>query len=186
MENIFFDLKRLKHLGRGAIVGKAVRIRKPEDVIIGDHTIIDDFTYISCALEMGCYCHIGPNVTISGGKGRVTMRDFAGVAAGSTIHAASSEYAAASFDLPGIPEEFQAGGITGDILFEDHVLLGSNSVVMPGVYLPEGFASTAHTVIRKAPYEPWTLYGGFACKKLCKREHADVVELGRKLKLVRD
>jgi hypothetical protein len=44
MENIFFDLKKLKYLGTGAIIGKTVRIRKPEEAIIGDYTIIDDFT----------------------------------------------------------------------------------------------------------------------------------------------
>ena len=44
MDNIFFDLKRLKYLGVGAIIGKAVRIRRPELCIIGDYKIIDDFT----------------------------------------------------------------------------------------------------------------------------------------------
>ena len=45
--NIFFDLKKLKHIGKNVIIGKTVRIRRPELVEIGDNTIIDDFCYIS-------------------------------------------------------------------------------------------------------------------------------------------
>ena len=45
MENIFFDKSKLKYCGENVIIGKTVRIRKPEEVSIGDGTIIDDFTY---------------------------------------------------------------------------------------------------------------------------------------------
>ena len=67
MDNIFFDLTKLKHLGRNVILGKTVRIRKPKEVTIGDESIIDDFTYISCAMDLGNNSHIASNVSISGG-----------------------------------------------------------------------------------------------------------------------
>jgi galactoside O-acetyltransferase len=169
MDNLFFDLKRLKYLGAGAIVGRAVRIRQPERVSIGDHTIIDDFTYISAALETGRYCHIASQVCISGGRGALRLGHFVGIAAGSTLHTASSDYLGASFDLPSIPAEFQFGGVCEDLVFEDHVLLGAQTVVLPGVHLPEGFACAAHTVIRKRDYMPWTLYGGYECQRLYRR-----------------
>jgi acetyltransferase-like isoleucine patch superfamily enzyme len=158
MENIFFDLKRLKYLGVGAIIGKTVRIRKPEECVIGDHTILDDFTYISCPLEIGRFSHIASNVTISGGHGRVTIGDFVGVATGCSLHAASSDYLEGSLDYPSIPAEFQFGGQCEDIVFEDFVLLGAKSVVLPGVHLPEGVSTGALSVISKRKYRPWTLY----------------------------
>jgi UDP-3-O-[3-hydroxymyristoyl] glucosamine N-acyltransferase len=46
MDNIFFDKSKLKYCGKNVIIGKTVRIRKPEDCIIGDNTIIDDFAYM--------------------------------------------------------------------------------------------------------------------------------------------
>lgn len=171
MDNIFFDLKQLKYLGEGAIIGKTVRIRKPEKTIIGDHTIIDDFTYISCELEVGRYCHISSNVSFIGSTGKVTMGDFVGIASGCSIHAGSSNFITASLDLSPIPLEFQFGTIVEKVYFENFILLGSHTVVLPGVHLPEGFASSAHTVIRKYKYEPWTLYGGFECRKLSKRSN---------------
>ena len=74
--HIFFNLSDLKSVGRNVIIGKTVRIRQPENVIIGDNTIIDDFTYISCAMEIGNNCHIASNVSISGGKGKLTMGNY--------------------------------------------------------------------------------------------------------------
>lgn len=172
MENIFFDLRKLKYLGVGAIVGRCVRIRHPEHVVIGDYSIIDDFTYISCELELGRHCHIAPNVTISGGHGRVTLGDFAGIAAGCSIHPASSDYLSASLDLPSVPEAVRFGGTAEPIRLDAHVLLGSHTVVLPGVHLPIGCATSAFTVVRKAKYAEWTLYGGYECRKLCVRNHS--------------
>jgi acetyltransferase-like isoleucine patch superfamily enzyme len=170
-ENIFFDLKRLKYLGVGAIVGKTVRVRKPEEVIIGDGCIIDDFTYISCATVLGKHCHIGPNVTISGGDSKVTMGDFVGISAGCSIHAASSDYVIASLDMPSVPKELRFGGFGEEIIFGDHVLLGSHTVVMPGVHLPIGVATGAHTILRQRQYEEWFLYIGHDGKKVVRRNH---------------
>ena len=76
MENIFFDINKLKYLGEGCIIGKTVRIRKPEECIIGDGTIIDDFTYISCGIEIAKNCHIASHVSISGGEGKFIMGKY--------------------------------------------------------------------------------------------------------------
>jgi acetyltransferase-like isoleucine patch superfamily enzyme len=176
MDNIFFDLKRLKYLGVGAIIGKTVRIRRPEETVIGDYAIIDDFTYISCELELGRYCHIASNVNMSGGAGKVTIRDFAGVASGCSLHAGSSDYITASLDFPSVPAQCRMGGSLEDVLLDEHVLLGAHSVVLPGVILPAGCATAAMTVLRKKQYEAWTLYGGIDGKKLCRRNHAKLDE----------
>ena len=64
MENIFFDLKKLKSLVRNVIIGKTVRIRYPELVEIGDNVIVDDFTYISVALKLHSNIHISAGCKI--------------------------------------------------------------------------------------------------------------------------
>ena len=178
MDNLFFDLKQLKHLGKGVIIGKTVRIRRPQETVIEDYSIIDDFTYISCALEVGSYCHIASHVTLSGSKGKIRMGDCVGIATGCSIHTATSDFLSASLYMPSIPKEVKFGGTVEDVVIGNYVLLGAHTVVLPGVHLPDGFASTANTVIRKFDYEPWTLYGGYNCKKLLKR---NTQELSKKL-----
>jgi len=172
MDNIFFDVSRLKHLGRGAIIGKTVRIRHPEKVVIGDHTIIDDFTYISCELETGDGCHIGPNVTLVGAA-RITLGHFVGVSAGSAIYSSSSDYAQATLDMPSVPPELKFGGECAPTALAHFALLGAHSVVLPGARLPTGFASAAGMLVRRKAYEPWSLYGADG-RLLTRRDHEEL------------
>ena len=118
-DNIFFNLSDLKYVGKNVIIGKTVRIRQPENVIIGDNTIIDDFTYISCAMEIGNNCHIASNVSISGGKGKLTMGNYSTISNGSSVHCASSNYKECSLDLPSVSESEQFGGEVADINISD-------------------------------------------------------------------
>ena len=67
-ENIFFDLNKLKSLGKNVIIGKTVRIRYPELVEIGNNVIIDDFTYISTQLKLHSNVHISAGCKIIGGQ----------------------------------------------------------------------------------------------------------------------
>ena len=67
-ENLFFDPKNLKRLGKNVIIGKTVRIRYPELVEIGDNVIIDDFSYISTGLRIESYVHISSGAKIIGGR----------------------------------------------------------------------------------------------------------------------
>jgi len=181
VENIFFDIKSLKHLGEGAIIGKTVRIRQPHQVSIGAGTIIDDFTYISGTIEIGSYCHIAPNTVISGGKGHLKIGNYVGIASGCSIHLASSDFIKVGLDLPSIPQALRFGGEAGATEIEDFVLLGAHTVVLPDTFLPEGFAAAAGTIVRKKSYEPWTLYGGYNCEKLCPRDNQQLLSNKEKL-----
>lgn len=181
MDNIFFNLQLLKFLGNGAIIGKTVRIRKPAQVSIGKGTIIDDFTYISGSAEIGAYCHISPNTTVSGGLGFLKMGNYVGIGPGCSINLSSSDFIKAGLDLPSAPEELRFGGQCSKVEMEDFVLLGAHTVVLPGTFLPEGFATAAGTIVRKRHYEPWTLYGGHNCEKLCMRDNTEFLTHKEKL-----
>lgn len=169
MKNIFFDLKKLKYLGVGCIIGKTVRIRKPEQCMIGDYTIIDDFTYFSCSMEIGVHCHIGPNSSISGGKGNFKMGNFSTISHNCTIHCASSDYTRFSLDLPSIPEDSRYGGVVEDVILGDEVVIGAHSCILPGVIVPNGVACGAFSLLKKQVYEPNTLYVGIPAKKYKER-----------------
>ena len=170
MDNLFFDLKQLRYLGEGCIIGKTVRIRRPELCIIGDGTIIDDFTYISCAIEIGNNCHIASNVSISGGAGKFTMDDYSTISNQCSLHCASSDYAKISLDLPSVPKELQFGGTVADITAGKFVVIGAHSCILPGAIMPDGFACGAHSLIKGGRYEPYTLYIGIPAKAYRKRE----------------
>jgi acetyltransferase-like isoleucine patch superfamily enzyme len=164
MDNIFFDKKTLKYCGKNVIIGKTVRIRKPEECIIGDNTIIDDFAYISCPVEIGKNCHIASHVSISGGLGKFKMGDYSTISNHCSIHCASSDYSIMSLDLPSVPKELQYGGEVGDIEVGDYVTIGSHSCLLPNVQLPNGFACGAFSLLKSNEYKPYSLYTGIPAK----------------------
>ena len=177
-ENIFFDLSKLKHLGKNVIIGKTVRIRHPERVVVNDNVIIDDFTYISTGLWVGKNSHISANVTISGGEGNVKIGEYSTLSAGVSVHAASSDYRKASLDLPSVPENIRFGGIVDDVEVGDFVVIGAHSTILPGANLPEGLAAGAYTLLSgKKKYKPWTLYSGFHCTQLGRRDNEKLKKL---------
>ncbi len=174
--NIFFDLSKLKHVGKNVIIGKTVRIRQPEKVSIGDNTIIDDFTYISCAAEIGKNCHIASNVSISGGKGTLVMGDYSTISNGCSLHCASSDYRMCSLDLPSVPEEQQFGGEVGDILIGDYVTIGAHSCILPYAKIPEGVAVGGYTMVKGVNrLLPYHLYVGHNCRDLGERGNQEAM-----------
>lgn len=174
MDNLFFDLKKLKYLGKNCIIGRTVRIRKPEECIIGDNTIIDDFTYISCSIEIGNNCHIASNVSISGGKGKFKLGNCSTISNQCSIHCASSDYSKLSLDLPSVPVEFQFGGEIIDINLGNFVTIGAHSCILPGSNLPDGFACGAFSLVKNDKYLPWSLYTGIPAKFYKKRDVSDL------------
>ena len=170
MDNIFFDLTKLKYLGEGCIIGKTVRIRHPERCIIGDGTIIDDFTYISCGIDIGKHCHIASHVSISGGEGKFIMGDYSTISNHCSLHCASSDYAKISLDLPSVPKEIQFGGVVNNIVAGKLVVVGAHSCVLPGAVLCDGFACGAFSLIKGEYHRPYTLYVGIPAKEYKKRE----------------
>lgn len=169
MKNIFFDRKDLKHCGENVIIGKTVRIRKPEEVSIGDNTIIDDFTYISCGMTIGKNCHIASNVSISGGEGHFYMDDYSTLSNHCSVHCASSDYRKVSLDLPSVPKEEQYGGEVGDVHIGKYCVIGAHSCILPSVDLPDGVASGAYTLLKNMKYESYSLYIGQPAKFYYKR-----------------
>jgi acetyltransferase-like isoleucine patch superfamily enzyme len=181
-DNIFFDLNTLAHLGRGAIVGRTVRIRKPEKCSIGAHSIVDDFAYISCAVTIGRYTHVGAQAVMIGGPAHIRIGDFVNLAPGARLLAASNNFTEGGLVGPAIPPEFADLSLVADIAIADHVLLGAGTVVLPGVQIPEGVSTGAMTLLTPhLKLEPWTVYVGTPARPLRPRDGTRMLEAARRL-----
>ena len=179
MDNLFFKLSSLKHLGQNSIVGRTVRIRYPELVSIGDNCIIDDFTYISTSLTLdgnghiaaGCQLIGGPNCTVSLGR-------FSTLAPNVVLAAGSDDYVA-GIATPMVPHEFKGNCEYGDIRIGRHCIVGAGSVILPRVTLHDGSAVGALSLI-KQDLEPWTLYAGIPAQSLKKRDKETILQLEKR------
>lgn len=181
MDNIFFDVKKLKRCGKNVIIGKTVRIRYPELVSIGDNCIIDDFTYISTQLELDGNIHISAGCKIIGGKAAtVRIGEYSTLSPGVVLVAGSDDYIG-GIATPLVPAEFKGNIEIGHIHLSRHCLIGSNAVVLPNVTLADGSAVGALSLVKK-DLEPWSLYAGVPARKIKDRNRKQILDLETKLK----
>ena len=180
MENIFFDLSKLKHLGKNVIIGKTVRIRYPELVSIGDNCIIDDFTYISTQLTLTANVHISSGSKLIGGKNsNIIMEDFSTLAPNVVLSAGSDDYVS-GIATPLVPIEYKGNVELGTIHIGRHCIIGSGAVVLPNVTFGEG-ASLGALSLAKKNLDAWWLYAGIPARKIKQRDHKTILSLEDKL-----
>lgn len=134
--------------------------RYPELCYVGRHSIIDAFCYISCALQVGKFTHISANCTFLGGGVKVWIGDFVNIGPGCRIVSASQDYWTDRLSGPCIPDEYDQGGVQDPVHIGDFCLLGTNTVILPGVKLPKGVATGAGAVLKPRVYTPWAVYVG--------------------------
>ncbi len=172
-----FDCRTLLSCGDDVRISGTVVIKHPELVRIGNHVAIDDYCCITTALDIGDYVHIGPLCTITGGRAALcTMQDFAGLAAGCRLICASDDYLGSGLTNPTIPPAYRADVYTASVTLEKHAVLGTNTVVHPGVTIAEGAAVGSCSLVTR-DLEPWGVYAGVPAKLRKPRSRDRVLEL---------
>ncbi len=180
MKNLFFDVKKIKKIGKNTIIAKTARIRYPELVEIGDNCIIDDFVYISTALILRSNVHISSGCKIIGGKKcLVVMGEFSTLSPNVVLAAGSDDYIS-GIATPMVPEEYKGNVQYGSITVGRHSIIGSNSVVLPNVTFEDGAALGALSLAKK-DLEGWSLYAGIPAKKIKDRSKEKILSLEKAL-----
>jgi acetyltransferase-like isoleucine patch superfamily enzyme len=168
-----------------AIISSNCRIRYPEQFVIGDASIVDDFCYFSVQMDVGRCVHIGPGVVVAGGPDmKLTLADFSGLAAGAKVFCRSDDFAHdfAGIYPPGMDDP-KGHYIQGNVVFHECATIGANSVIMPDNVVPEGVAIGAMTFVpQRFKFEPWTVYSGHPIRKLMARDRKNVLAQVNKIR----
>lgn len=173
-DNLFFDKRDLKHCGENVIIGKTVRIRYPELVSIGDNVIIDDFTYISTAMELSAYVHLASNCSFIGGRNSLIAFDSFSTTSSGVVMAAGSDDFMSGLATPIVPMEYKGDVHVGSIRIGKHCILGANSSVLPDVIFADGACVGANSMV-KSDLEAWGLYAGAPAKLIKMRDKLDIL-----------
>jgi len=149
------------------------RIINPENITFGKNIIIDDFTLVHARGEIiiGDYVHISCFTSLTGGA-KITLGDFVGISQGCRILSATDDFKHWGIGNSSVPEEYR--NVTrAPITIGRFVVIGANSVVLPGVTIGEGAAIGAGSVITR-DLEPWGVYIGN--KKIRERDREGVMK----------
>lgn len=157
---------KFKSLGKNVKIKKNVAIYFVENITIKDNVRIDDNTVIVASnnsTTIGNYVHIASNCYIAASEG-LKMEDFSGLAPGVNIFTGSDDYSGKKLTNPTVDRKY-IGGKSGEVVLGRHVIIGSNSVILPGVHIGEGSSVGALSLVTKS-LESWGIYFGTPVKKI--------------------
>jgi acetyltransferase-like isoleucine patch superfamily enzyme len=133
---------------------------KQNSNIWGKHISIDKGFYCTTKLNIGNYIHVGPYVTIIGGKNsEFTAKGFNNIMAGSRIICGSDRFDDSGLFGAMIPDELKGEQIIEPVIMEEFSNIGTNAIVLPGSILRKGVLLTAGSLLL-GDTEEWGVYKG--------------------------
>jgi galactoside O-acetyltransferase len=154
-----------------------------ENLSIGNHVRIDAFCSLIAGegrITLGNHVHISSYVFLSGAEG-IDVADFAGISRGVGIYTRNDDYTGRALTGPTVPDEFLQLE-KGPVVLGRHVIIGSGSIVLPGVQVAEGSTVGALSLV-KSSLDAWGIYAGVPARRLRDRDRAIMLALEKKLSL---
>ena len=187
MDSSFYSIEELRTLGFAEVsptskVSRAALLLEPEKISIGSFSRIDAFTMISGAggfVKIGNYVHIAPHCSVVGGGG-ITFGDFSGLSHGVRVFSASDDYSGEYMTNPTIAEKW-LGVHEAEIQIGNHVIIGSNSIILPGVSIGIGSAIGALSLVNKS-LDAFGIYSGVPAR-LIKKRKSNILNLEKQMLL---
>lgn len=135
---------------------------------IGDHSRIDDFCVVSGKVKIGRNVHIAVFCNIAGGTEGITFDDFAGLAYRCDIFSQSDDYTGRTLTNPTVPAAYKLEAKKA-VRIGRHCIVGTGSMIFPGVTLADGCSVGAMTMVTKST-EEWGVYFGVPAKRVKNRK----------------
>jgi acetyltransferase-like isoleucine patch superfamily enzyme len=159
---------RFKRLGRHVKVSDKAAIYNADQIELGDHVRIDDFCVVSGRVVFGRNVHVAVFCNVAGGTEGVELGDFAGLAYACHVFSQSDDYSGQTLTNPTIPSEFK-NETKAKVRIGRHCIIGTRSIVMPGVEVSQGCAIGAMSMVTQST-EPWSIYFGVPATRQGARE----------------
>lgn len=145
-------------------------------ITLGNNVRIDDFCVLAAGVGgilIGNYVHIAVGSSLIG-AGMITMSDFSGLSSRISIYSSSDDYSGATLTNPTVPSEYT--GVThADVFLGKHVIVGSGSVILPGVTIEDGVAVGALSLVSKN-CKAFGIYAGNPARRIKERKR-DLLDL---------
>jgi acetyltransferase-like isoleucine patch superfamily enzyme len=171
----------IKALGNDIILDEDIVV-KQDFLINGSHVAIDKGFYCTTKATIGDYVHIGPYVTIIGGKeGSFKAVGFNNIMAGARIICGSDRFDDSGLFGAMIPKELKGTQIIKPVIMEEFSNIGTNAIVLPGSILRKGVLLTAGSLLM-GDTEEWGVYKGNPAVLVKKIDPTKIIENFKKIK----
>jgi len=154
---------------------------KQDNIIEGFHVAIDKGFYCTTNISIGNYIHIGPYVTIIGGKeANFIAKGFNNIMAGARIVCGSDRFDDSGLFGAMIPKEYKGTQIIEPIIMDEFSNIGTNAIVLPGSRLRKGVLLTAGSLLI-GDTEEWGVYKGNPAILVKKIDNYKIIKNAKKL-----
>lgn len=158
----------LKSVGENVLISRKASIYGNQNIVVGRNVRIDDFCILSGHVEIGNYVHIAAYTALYGGTQGVFISDFANLSSRICVYSISDDYSGETMTNPMIPDKYKAVE-SAPVYIDRHVIIGSSSVVLPGVHITEGSSFGSFSFINRDS-DPWSINAGIPFRKIKDRK----------------
>jgi acetyltransferase-like isoleucine patch superfamily enzyme len=153
-----------KYVGENVRLSSLASFDKPHLMSFGDNSRVDDFCALSGSITLGRNVHIAVMNSLTASEAPIQLSDFSGLAFGCKLFSSSDDYSGQTLTNPTVPARYKK--IThGAISLGKHVIVGTNTIIFPGVDIAEGCAIGANSLVNKST-EPWGIYLGSPARRI--------------------
>jgi galactoside O-acetyltransferase len=169
----------IKVLGKNIKVSTKCSIYNPKNIILHDNIRIDDFAVLSASgqLVIKNYVHIAHQCLINAAK-LIVFDNYTAISAGTKLYGATDDFSGIAITNPTVDICYR-NVKSGDIILNPHTIIGTNTVILPGVHFGTGTAIGAQSLVLRDT-EAWKIYAGSPIKLISERKK-DVLEFDKKL-----
>lgn len=169
----YYTTKQLKKFGFKSI-GKNIKISEKasiyncDQIEIDDFSRIDDFCVISGNLKIGRNVHITPHCVVAGGLPGIVIESFSTLAYNCKVFSQTDDYSGKTMTNSTIPKKYKKETLK-KVLIKKHSIIGTGSIVMPGVTLGVGTSIGANSLVLRST-NSWEIHAGSPAKKISNRK----------------
>jgi galactoside O-acetyltransferase len=170
------------YVGNNVLLSSKASFYNCKNISIGNNVRIDDFCVLSAGIggiSIGNYVHVAVYSSLIG-AGKITLSDFCNISSRVSIYSSNDDYSGVTMTNPMVPSKF-TGVSHADVFLGRHVIVGSASVVLPGVTLHDGVAVGALSLITK-DCEAFCIYVGNPARRIKSRKR-NLLDLEQELLL---
>lgn len=151
-------------VGDNVLISSKASFYNCKNIEIGNNVRVDDFCVLSAGkggIKFGDYIHMAVYSSIIGG-GVVQINDFSNISSRVSIYSSSDDFSGMFMTNPMISTEYTNVNVA-PVNIGMHCIIGSGSVILPGVSLSDGVAIAALSLVNK-DCDSFCIYGGIPCK----------------------
>ena len=157
-------------IGNNVMISEKASFHNCAKIKIGNNCRIDDFCVLSAGeggIVLGDYIHIAVYTSLIG-AGTIILSDYCNLSSRVAIYSSSDDYSGTFMTNPTVPSQI-TNVKHADVYLGKHVIVGSGSVILPGVTLEDGVAIGALSLVTKN-CKAFGIYAGNPAKLIKERK----------------